>query len=352
MLTVGVVGATGYAGAELMRLLCRHPQVQKILAGSHRYVGDPYSAVYPNFSKIHDAPCQESDIAELAKECDVLYLSLPHGIASRQVTPEVLSQCVVIDLGADFRLKDQQVYESWYHTSHGSPELLSQAVYGLSEIHRSSIRHAKLIANPGCYTTCSILTAYPLIAEGLIDPDTLIIDAKSGVSGAGRSEKLGSLFCECNESLKPYGVTTHRHTPEIEQELSLAQSESAEGKDLIVSFTPHLVPMNRGILATLYASVVPGTTLDDIVAAYRKWYADQQFIRILSPGSFPETRWVKGSNYCDIGFTIDERTGRIVACGALDNVVKGAAGQAVQNMNIVFDFEESSGLDAVPAFPL
>lgn len=347
MLSVGVVGATGYAGAELMRLLCHHPSVGKILAGSHSYTGQSYASVYPNLKNIFDHSCQDADIMAMAKHCDVVFLSLPHGIASQQVSETLLETCVVIDLGADYRLSDPTTYEAWYKTSHGSPQLLDKAVYGLSELQRSRIAGTHLVANPGCYTTCSILTLHPLLAESLIKIDTIIIDAKSGVSGAGRSEKLGSLFCECDESLKPYGVASHRHTPEIEEQLSL----SAKAK-VTLSFTPHLVPMNRGILTTCYASVNEGVGVQDITEAYATHYRSERFIRILAPGTFPETRWVKGSNYCDIGFTLDERTRRVVACGAIDNLVKGAAGQAVQNMNIIFGFEEQSGIDMLPAFPL
>lgn len=352
MVTVGVIGATGYAGAELMRLLCRHPNVEKILAGSHSHVGESYADIYPNFKKVFEFPCHDADIAAFAKKCDVVFVSLPHGIASQHVTEALLSECVVIDLGADFRLSDCSVYETWYKTKHGNPQLLGKAVYGLCELHRQQIRAARLIANPGCYTTCSILTIYPLLAEGLIDPDTLVIDAKSGVSGAGRGEKLGSLFCECDESVKPYGVASHRHTPEIEEQLSLALSHGTSTSGVVLSFTPHLIPMNRGILSTVYAKLKPGVTKDEIEEAYANKYAQEQFVRVLPYGTFPETRWVKGSNYCDIGFTIDQRTGRIVACGALDNLVKGAAGQAVQNMNIVFGLDEQAGIDALPAFPL
>lgn len=352
MLTVGVVGATGYAGAELMRLLCRHPNVEKILAGSHSYVEKPYSSVYPNFSKVFDFPCQDTDIAAFAGKCDVVFVSLPHGIASQHVTEAILGQCVVIDLGADFRLSDPQVYENWYKTSHGNPQLLEKAVYGLSELNREKVKASRLIANPGCYTTCSILVIHPLLAEGLIEADSLIIDAKSGVSGAGRSEKLGSLFCEVDESIKPYGVATHRHTPEIEEQLSWTHSHGLKRSGVVISFTPHLVPMNRGILTTIYAKLKPGVTRAEIDKAYTLSYGNESFIRLLPYGTFPETRWVKGSNYCDIGYTLDERTGRIVVCGALDNLVKGAAGQAVQNMNIVFGLSEQVGLDALPAFPL
>lgn len=347
MIDVGVIGATGYAGAELMRLLCTHPRVGKIHAGSHSHAGESYSSIYPNFKGKFDVSCHDADIDAMSRRCDVLFISLPHGIASQQVSEDVLERCVVIDLGADYRLSDPQVYEAWYKTSHGSPQLLRQAVYGLSELHREQIAASRLIANPGCYTTCSILVAHPLLAGALVEKDSVIIDAKSGVSGAGRAEKLGSLFCECDESIKPYGVANHRHTPEIEEQLSRSASDS-----ITISFTPHLVPMNRGILVTLYANLREGVSATDIGEAYAKQYGSEHFIRVLSPGSFPETRWTKGSNYCDIGFTVDKRTRRIVACGALDNLVKGAAGQAVQNMNIVFGFKEQDGLEALPAFPL
>jgi len=352
MITAGVIGATGYAGAELVRLLCDHPQVERVLSGSHSYVGSRFSQVFPNLRKLYDSECLESDVAAFAKKCDVLFLALPHGIASQQVNTAVLESCVVIDLGADFRLSDPAVYEQWYKTKHGSPKLISQAVYGLCELHRQAIKGARLIANPGCYTTCSILTAAPLLSESLIDRNSLIIDAKSGVSGAGRGESLGSLFCECDESIKPYGVATHRHTPEIEEQLSLAASRGTSPTGIVVSFTPHLIPMNRGILTTIYANLKPGVASGDIDEAYQKYYSKEPFIRLLGKGVFPETRWVKGSNFCDIGYTIDERTKRIVTCGALDNLVKGAAGQAVQNMNIVFGLQEGAGLSAAPAFPL
>jgi len=352
MVTVGVIGSTGYAGAELMRLLCRHPQVGNIYAASQSYVGESYASVYPNFHKVFDEPCQVSDMAILAKKCDILFLSLPHGISSQHVTEEIIQECVVIDLGADFRFSDPNVYETWYKTTHKNRSLITEAVYGLSELYRHEIQAARLVGNPGCYTTCSILTTYPLLAAGLIEADSLVIDAKSGVSGAGRGERLGSMFCESNESIKPYGVATHRHTPEIEEQLSLALSQGKETSGVIISFTPHLVPMNRGILSTVYAKLKTGVSQADIERAYATMYTNEQFIRLLPYNTFPETRWVKGSNFCDIGFTIDQRTQRIVACGALDNLVKGAAGQAVQNMNIVLGFEEQVGLDAIPGFPL
>ncbi len=352
MITAGVIGATGYAGAELVRLLCDHPQIERVYSGSHSYVGSRFSKMFPNMRKIYEAECLDSDMQAFAKKCDVLFLALPHGIASQQVTAAMLESCVVIDLGADFRLSDPAVYEQWYKTKHGNSKLIASSIYGLCEIHRQAIRGARLIANPGCYTTCSILTIAPLLADSLIDRDTIVIDAKSGVSGAGRGESLGSLFCECDESIKPYGVGTHRHTPEIEEQLSLAASRGSSHTGVMVSFTPHLIPMNRGILVTAYAKLKAGVVAEDIDEAYLNHYGKERFVRLLGKGEFPETRWVKGSNFCDIGYTIDERTRRIIACGALDNLVKGAAGQAVQNMNIVFGLQEDAGISSAPSFPI
>ena len=258
----------------------------------------------------------------------------------------ILSQVKIIDLSADFRIKDVKTYEKWYGIEHKSPEFISEAVYGLCEINRNDVKKARLIANPGCYTTCSILTAYPLAKEGLIDMDTLIIDAKSGTSGAGRGAKLPNLFCEVNENIKAYGVATHRHTPEIEEQLGYAS-----GREVVLNFTPHLVPMNRGILATEYAKLTKDVTYEEVKAVYDKYYKDEKFIRVLDKGVFPETKWVEGSNYTDINFQIDPRTGRIIMMGAIDNLVKGAAGQAVQNMNLAFGLPEDEGLNLVPMFP-
>nr|MDA3835431.1 N-acetyl-gamma-glutamyl-phosphate reductase [Spirochaetales bacterium] len=272
---------------------------------------------------------------------------LPHGLASHQITPSLLKSCRIIDLGADYRLKDASMYENWYHTSHGSPELLEGAVYGLCEWYRGETAESRLTANPGCYTTCSILTLAPLVRESLVQLDSLIIDAKSGVTGAGRKASAATLFAECNESIKAYGVTTHRHTPEIEEQLS-----RLAGTPITLSFTPHLVPMNRGILVTAYANLAEGVTKEHIAKAYSSCYKKEQFIRLLPEGTFPETRWVKGSNLCDIGFTVDERTNRVIAGGAIDNLVKGASGQAVQNMNIMFGIPEETGLNFVPGFPM
>ena len=287
----------------------------------------------------------------LLSKVDVIFTATPQGFLAGVLTEEILSKVKIIDLSADFRIKDVKTYEKWYKIEHRSPQFIEEAVYGLCELNRDKIKGARLIANPGCYTTCSILTAYPLVKEGLIDPDTLIIDAKSGTSGAGRGAKLPNLFCEVNENMKAYGVTNHRHTPEIEEQLGYAA-----GKEIVVNFTPHLVPMNRGILATEYATLnkkADGTlpTYEEVKAVYDKYYKNEKFVRVLEKDICPETKWVEGSNYVDVNFKIDERTGRIVMMGALDNLVKGAAGQAVQNMNLLFGFDEAEGLNLVPMFP-
>ncbi|MBR1759153.1 MAG: N-acetyl-gamma-glutamyl-phosphate reductase [Lachnospiraceae bacterium] len=347
MIRVGIIGSTGYAGQELVRLLLTHPQAKIVWYGSQSYVDQKYADVYRNMFKLVDDVCRGEDLTALANECDVIFTATPQGLCAKLVSEEVLTKCKVIDLSADFRLKDVEVYEAWYKIKHASPDYIKEAVYGLCEINREEIKKARLIANPGCYTTCSILTAYPLVKEGIIDPDTLIIDAKSGTSGAGRGAKVANLFCEVNESIKPYGVANHRHTPEIEEQLGYAA-----GKPLTLSFTPHLVPMNRGILATEYASLTdPKITKEEIRAAYEKYYKDEYFIRLLADGVVPETRWVEGSNFVDIGFVKDERTGRVILMGAIDNLVKGAAGQAVQNMNLVFGLPENTGLAFAPVFP-
>ncbi len=350
MIKVGIIGATGYAGAEIVRILQGHPDAEVVWYGSRSYIDEKYSKVYGNFFKLVDARCMDDNMDELAKEVDVIFTATPQGLCASLIKEEILEKVRVIDLSADFRLKDVSVYEEWYGIEHKAPQYIEEAVYGLCEINREDIKNARIVANPGCYTTCSILTAYPLIKEGLIDPDTLIVDALSGVSGAGRGAKVANLYCEVNESAKPYGVAVHRHTPEIEEQLSYAA-----GKEMMINFTPHLVPMNRGILATEYASLVKKDgelpTAADVRAAYEKYYKDEYFIRILEDGVYPETRWVEGSNFVDIGFKIDPRTSRIIMMGTIDNLVKGAAGQAVQNMNIMFGLPENQGLQMVPLFP-
>ena len=351
MIKAGIIGATGYAGNEIVRLLLGHKDVEIKWFGSRSYIDQQYADIYQNFFKLVDAKCMDDNMAALADEVDVIFTATPQGLCASLINEEILSKCKVIDLSADFRIKDVKKYEKWYGIEHKAPQFIDEAVYGLCEINREDIKKARLIANPGCYPTCSTLSIYPLLKEGLIDPNTIIIDAKSGTSGAGRGAKVPNLYCEVNESIKAYGVATHRHTPEIEEQLGYAA-----GKEITVNFTPHLVPMNRGILATEYATLIKkpdGTypSYEELKAAYDKYYAKERFVRVLKKGVCPETKWVEGSNYVDVNFVIDERTGRVVMMGALDNLVKGAAGQAVQNMNLLFGFDEAEGLSMVPMFP-
>jgi len=346
MIKAGIIGSTGYAGGELVRILSGHKEVEIAWFGSRSYIDKKYSSVYQNMFQIVDAVCLDDNMEELADQVDVIFTATPQGFCASLINEEILSKVKVIDLSADFRIKDVDVYEKWYGIEHKSPQFIEEAVYGLCEINREDIRKARLVANPGCYTTCSILTAYPLAKEGLIDMSTLIIDAKSGTSGAGRGAKVANLYCEVNENMKAYGVATHRHTPEIEEQLGYAS-----GKEVLINFTPHLVPMNRGILATEYAKLTREVTYKDVKAIYDKYYANEKFIRVLDEEIYPETKWVEGSNYVDIGFKIDPRTNRIIMMGAIDNLVKGAAGQAVQNMNLVFGLPEEEGLNLVPMFP-
>ena len=351
MIKAGIIGATGYAGNELVRLLMGHKEVEIKWYGSRSYVDQKYASVYQNMFEIVEASCLDDNINALAEQVDVIFTATPQGFLAGVLTEEILQKTKVIDLSADFRIKDVKVYEEWYKIEHKSPQFIEEAVYGLCEINREKVKGARLVANPGCYTTCSILTAYPLVKEGLIDANTLIIDAKSGTSGAGRGAKLPNLFCEVNENMKAYGVATHRHTPEIEEQLGYAA-----GEEIVINFTPHLVPMNRGILATEYAVLnkkEDGTypTYEEVKAVYDKYYKNEKFVRVLEKDVYPETKWVEGSNYVDLNFKIDSRTGRIIMMGAIDNLVKGAAGQAVQNMNLLFGFNEAEGLNLVPMFP-
>lgn len=352
MIKVGIIGATGYAGGELVRILMNHRDAEIVWYGSRSYIDKKYYEVYQNMFQIVEDVCRDDNLQELAEQVDVIFTATPQGFLAGLLTEEILSRVKIVDLSADYRIKDVAVYEKWYGIEHKSPQFIEEAVYGLCEINRGKITEkTRLVANPGCYTTCSILTAYPMVKEGLIDVNTLIVDAKSGTSGAGRGAKVANLFCEVNENMKAYGVANHRHTPEIEEQLGYAGNCS-----VTLSFTPHLVPMNRGILATEYATLKrkPDGSLpsyEEIKAVYDKYYAKEKFVRVLEKGVCPETKWVEGSNYVDINFVIDERTGRIIMMGALDNLVKGAAGQAVQNMNLLFGLPESEGLELVPCFP-
>lgn len=345
MIKVGVIGATGYAGQQLVWLLYRHPNVTISYLSSNSYIDNLFSSVYGNYCNNLDMLCIDMKEAEdRLNEIDIVFIALPHG-KSFNIVKKALSLGVkVVDLGADFRIKNAGLYKEWYNLDHEATSLLSCSVYGLPELNRDSIRTSSLIANPGCYPTASILSLTPLLKNNLIETSSIIIDAKSGVSGAGRSLNVSTLYSECNESIKAYSISSHRHTPEIEQVLS-----DISNKDIYLSFTPHLVPMNRGILATCYANLVKDITEEEIYEIYNSFYKNEFFVRIVK--NLPETRWVKNSNICDIGIRIDQRTKRVVVVSAIDNLVKGAAGQAVQNMNIMFGLNETTGLDLLSMFP-
>ena len=346
MIKAGIMGATGYAGGELARLLLQRDDVEITWYGSKSYVDQKYASVFKNMVQFVDDACMDDNMEALAEQADVIFTATPQGFCASLMNEAVLSKAKVSDLSADYRIKDVAVYEEWYNIEHKTPEYIQEAVYGLPEINREKIKDARLIANPGCYPTCSFLSVYPLVKEGLIDPNTVIIDAKSGTSGAGRGAKVDNLYCEVNESIKAYGVGVHRHTPEIEEQLSLAA-----GKPVTISFTPHLVPMNRGILVTAYGTLLKSVTYEEVKAIYDKYYENEYFVRVLGRDEAPQTKWVEGSNFVDVNFKIDPRTNRVVMMGAMDNLVKGAAGQAIQNMNIMFGLPENQGLKLVPMFP-
>ena len=346
MIKVGIIGSTGYAGGELVRLLMNHKEAEIKWYGSRSYVDKKYADVYQNFFQIVDDKCMDDNMEALADEVDVIFTATPQGLCASLVNEDILNKVKIVDLSADFRIKKVETYEQWYGIEHKAPQFIEEAVYGLCEINREAIKSARLIANPGCYPTCSTLSIYPLAKEGLIDMNTVIIDAKSGTSGAGRGAKVDNLYCEVNENIKAYGVAVHRHTPEIEEQLSYAS-----GEEVYLNFTPHLVPMNRGILITAYATLKKDVTYEEVKAIYDKYYADEKFVRVLEKDVCPQTKWVEGSNYVDVNFKIDPRTKRIIMMGAMDNLVKGAAGQAVQNMNLMFGLKESEGLELIPMFP-
>lgn len=346
MIKVGIIGSTGYAGGELARLLLQRDDAEIKWFGSKSYVDQKYASVYQNMFQIVDDTCMDDNMEKLADQVDVVFTATPQGLCASLVNEEILSKVKIIDLSADFRIKDVETYEKWYKIKHPAPEFIKEAVYGLPEINREAIKKARLVANPGCYPTCSTLSIYPLAKEGLINMDTLIIDAKSGVSGAGRGAKVDNLYCEVNESCKAYGVAVHRHTPEIEEQLSYAA-----GKPVTLNFTPHLIPMNRGILITAYASLTRDVSYEEVRAVYDRYYTKELFVRVLEEDVCPQTRWVEGSNFVDVNFKIDPRTKRIIMMGAMDNVVKGAAGQAIQNMNLLFGLPENTGLKQIPLFP-
>lgn len=344
MIRVSVIGATGYAGVELVRLLCGHPQTELKYLVSHSFAGQELSELYPNFAGSCRYTLADMDLEKIAAESNCIFTSLPHGTSDDVIAALYGYGKVVIDLSGDYRYNSAALYEKWYGTVHAHPELLAQSVYGLPELHREELKKTRLVGNPGCYTTCSILALAPLAAGKWIDPDSIIIDAKSGASGAGRSLSQGLHFCELNENMRAYKLGTHRHTSEIEQELSLVA-----GKEIALSFSPHILPINRGILATSYANLAKDADFDAIMQAYEEYYADEPFVVLHKKGSLPELKHVCGSNYIHIGFVIDQRLRRIIVVSAIDNLIKGAGGQAVQNMNLLFGLDEKTGL-STPAW--
>ena len=340
-----VIGATGYAGVELLRLLFSHPEAEIAHITSESSTGEAIASMYPHLTnRIEKNLTSMKDIEGIAADSDVVFIALPHGHAMKIGKALRGTSTKIIDLGGDYRFRDYKVFEEWYKVKHEDPE--AKAVYGLTELFRDQVKGADLVANPGCYTTCSILAMVPLLKYGLIETKGIVVDAKSGTSGAGRSLKAGSLYCAVNESFKAYGVANHRHTPEIEQ----IYSEFA-GEDVIIQFTPHLLPVDRGILATCYADLKEGVTDAQIEEAYQTMYGNEYFIRLRGKGGCPELKNVRGSNYVDMGWQRDKRTGRIIVMNCIDNLVKGAAGQAVQNMNVMFGCEESAGLEMLPMVP-
>jgi N-acetyl-gamma-glutamyl-phosphate reductase len=344
MIKVGIAGATGYVGIELIRILLNHPQVEIVYAAAQSHVGKKLSHVYPHLHALIDIACSELDAEEMAKQCDVIFTALPHGHALELAEPILQAGKKLIDLGPDFRLNNPASYEKWYEHPAASLELLQSAVYGLPELGlRQKIKEAHLIANPGCYPTCSVLGLMPAIAAGIVHTEGIILDAKSGVSGAGRGLTLGSHFCEAAENFKAYGIGgAHRHNPEIEQIL-----EEIAGHPVIVQFTPHLLPIVRGLFVTAYLQMKKKISAEEIWKIYADAYKNEPFVRLCPLGEFPQTAHVRGSNYCDVALSLDERTGKLIVISCIDNLVKGAAGQAVQNMNLMFNLPETMGLGCI-----
>jgi len=346
MVRVGIIGVSGYTGVELARMLCRHPDIKITLVTSRQFEGKPLADVFPNLRDCIDINCENPAPEELADQADFFFTAVPHKTAMTIVPPLIARGKKVVDLSADFRIKDVNVYEKWYQ-QHTSSDLIGEAVYGLPELYREQIKTARLVANPGCYPTSVILGLAPLLREKLIDTETIIVDSKSGTSGAGRSASLATLFCEVTDGFRAYKVGgTHRHIPEMEQELSILADSG-----VTISFTPHLLPISRGILSTIYAKLTDNITSDAIHSLYEQTYRNEYFVRLCPVDAVPATQHVRGSNFCDIGISIDKRTGRIIVLSAIDNIVKGAAGQAIQNMNLMNGFAENTGIDGAPFFP-
>jgi N-acetyl-gamma-glutamyl-phosphate reductase len=342
---VGIIGGTGYTGVELLRLLLLHSEVEVTVLTSQKYAGVPIDQVFPSLARRFNLKCEELSPDRIADKVDFVFAAVPHKTAMETVPLFYRQGKRVVDLSADFRFQDPGVYERWYQR-HVCPELLSESVYGLPELHRKRIRDAKIVGNPGCYPTGALIPLIPLLKRGVISSENIIIDSKSGVSGAGRDVVLGSLFCEVNEGVKAYKIFDHRHLPEIDQELSLMLKKRVE-----VTFVPHLMPMDRGILTTLYVRPAQKVKADEVLNILRESYRDEPFVRILPMGKLPNTKDLRGSNYCDIGLNVDGSGNRMVIVSAIDNLVKGASGQAIQNMNIMLGYPETLGLNVIPLFP-
>jgi N-acetyl-gamma-glutamyl-phosphate reductase len=342
---IAIIGASGYTGQELVRILARHPKVEIAYATSERFAGAAITDIFPSLRGLIDLRLSQLSIERVAQDANFIFTALPHGTAMGVVKQCIKAGKKVVDLSADFRLKDPALYEQWYG-KHSCPDLLQKAIYGLPELYRAEIKKGQLVANPGCYPTAAILALAPLLEQGKISPSGIVVDAKSGVSGAGRSPSLTNLFCEVAEGLKAYGVANHRHAPEMEQELSV---RAGKGVDLL--FVPHLIPISRGILSTIYARTKGALSTEQASEVYQRHYGKEFFVRLCSPGTFPSTVEVRGSNYCDLGVMVDQRSGHLIAISAIDNLVKGASGQAVQNMNLMLGFPETMGLEQIPLAP-
>jgi N-acetyl-gamma-glutamyl-phosphate reductase len=342
---VGIIGATGYTGVELLRLLLHHPEVEVTALTSQKYAGVPIDQVFPSLMKHLQLKCEELAVDQISKKTDFIFTAVPHKTAMETVPLFYRLGKRIVDLSADFRFKDAGVYERWYQ-KHTSADLLPESVYGLPELHRDKIRNAKIVGNPGCYPTGALIGLIPLVEKGMVSLENIVIDSKSGVSGAGRDVVLESLFCEVNEGVKAYKIFEHRHLPEIEQELS-----EMTQKKVAVTFVPHLIPIDRGILTTIYLILTKKWKTEEVLNAFQEHYQKEPFIRIYSKGKLPNTKDVRGSNYCDIGVKVNEADGRAVIITAIDNLVKGASGEAVQNMNIMLGFPETMGLEALPLSP-
>ena len=342
---VGIIGATGYTGLELLRLLLHHPGVEVTALTSQKYAGQEIDRVFPSLTGRLDLKCEELSIDRIGEKTDFLFTAVPHKTAMETVPLFYQKGKRVVDLSADFRFQDPKVYEAWYQ-KHSCPELLPESVFGLPELHREKIRKAKIVGNPGCYPTGALIGLIPLVKSGMISTENIIVDSKSGTSGAGRDIVLESLFCEVNEGVKAYKIFQHRHLPEIEGELS-----QLAGKKVAVNFVPHLIPMDRGILSTIYVTLTKKMKGEEVLNRYKDFYRDEPFVRVYPKGKLPNTKDVRGSNYCHVGMSVNEGDGRVVVVTAIDNLVKGAAGQAIENMNIMLGFPETMGLDVVPLWP-